>query len=120
MALLATIVVTGAAMMKDPFLGKWKITATNDDASKELKDVLTFKGGKMTAQELEKKGWPPADYDEDPRPGGLAQFTCTLKHDTEGTMKWQGTIAASEIRGTIEWKKKDGKEDTYNFTGTKN
>lgn len=105
--------------MRDPFEGAWKINAIPEAGGKPFADTLTFKGGKMTAAELQRKGWPPGDFDDDIRPGNIAQFTATLKHPKEGEMRWQGQVAASEIRGTIVWKNGD-EETRYNFNGSKN
>lgn len=110
-----------ASAWKDPFEGKWKIDAQPESNGKEFKDTLTFKGMKMTAADLERKGWAPADYDDDVRQGGIAQFNCTLKNaKAEEEMKWQGSITAADMRGTIVWTHKDKSEDRYNFTGSKN
>lgn len=120
MAGVVALGLAGMGLAKDPFLGNWKITALPDGGGKQFTDVLVFKGGKMTVTELNRKGWAPADYDEDVRQGGVAQFTCTLKHASEGEMKWTGNINASEIRGTIVWTKKGKEEERYSYTGSKN
>lgn len=123
-SLLGLVVAGGMAMgmaMKDPFAGKWKVTLTPEGgAGKELKDVLTFQGGKMTADELKKKGWDPAEYEDDIRVGGIAKFKCTLKHKSEGEMAWEGQLAAADMRGTVVWKKSGGEEVRYTLQGSKN
>jgi len=119
-ALLAAVATLSAgAAMKDPFAGVWKITATPDGAGKEFTDSLSFKGGQFTPAELVKKGWAPAAYEDDVRQGGIAQYTSTIKHPKDGEMKWTGVITASEIRGNITWKKPDGDELRFSYTGTK-
>jgi hypothetical protein len=120
-AVMTLAACAGWTVWKDPFVGEWKVEASPEGgAGRGFKDVLTFKGMKMTARDLSAKGWPVAEYEDDIRQGGIAQFTCTLKHASEGEMKWQGQVAASEIRGTIVWTRQGRDERRYSFTGTKN
>lgn len=123
-SLAAVVLLAGMAGgmgMKDPFAGRWKVTLTPDAGNgKEIKDVLTFKGGKMTMEEMSKKGWEPGDYDDDTRFGGISQFKATVKHKTEGEMAWEGKLAAADMTGTVLWKKPGGEEVRYTFQGSKN
>jgi hypothetical protein len=103
--------------VRDPFEGNWKITATPEGDGKEFKDTLIFKGQKLTVVELAKKGWEPAEYDEDTRRNGPAKFNSVLRHGDGSVMKWEGLVSASSIRGTIVWTKKGGGEERYSFSG---
>ena len=112
-------------LMKDPLDGKWELTVTPDDdartaGEKEFKDTLTFKGGKFTSDALQKHGFDPGPYDEDPTRGGMGTFDAVLKSKTEeGKAKWHGLVTASEISGDLVWTKKDGTAYNFTFTGNR-
>ncbi len=108
------------AHAKDPFEGtSWKIklTPTEDQSVKSFDETLKFKGSQLTCVELKKKGFEPANYEDDSTRMGLGGFKAELKSDTEGTVKWTGTVAATEIKGDMAWTKKDGTVVNYSYTG---
>jgi hypothetical protein len=114
------------AFFKQPFEGtRWKVTVTPDsDAAnageKEFTDVLVFKGGKFIAEACLKYGFEPVEYHEEMSPGGFtASFTAEPKSEKEGTAKWRGTISAGDMRGEMNWTKKDGTVLNYTFAGEK-
>ena len=117
-------VIAAGARWKQPFEGtRWKVTVTPDsDAAnagqKEFADVLVFKGGKFISETCVKYGFEPVEYNEEMSPGGFtATFTAEPKSEKEGTAKWRGTIAASDMRGEMTWTKKDGTVLGYTFSG---
>jgi len=107
--------VTQAA--RDQFEGTWKITVTSDDGGKPHDDTLTFKVGKLIFESGKAKGFAEADYEADTRGGQSATFTATSKSTKEGTIKWTGTMAATQIQGTFSWTKADGSTENFSFSG---
>jgi hypothetical protein len=112
-------------MARDALQGKWNITVTPDDdaqhaGAKEFKDTLVFKGGTFTSTATQKYGFESGPYDEEIHPGSVGGFTAAQTSKTgEGTTKWGGFVAATELTGTLEWKKKDGTVMNYSFKGSK-
>jgi hypothetical protein len=118
--LAVTTLALGAGLLKDPFAGTWKITATAEGQGKDFKDNLTFKGDKLTAEKLKEKGWEPGTYDSDTRAsvGGMATFTATLKNEKlKGEMTFKGSVVAGQIKGEITVKVEGKPDEHYNFTG---
>jgi hypothetical protein len=103
---MLSVSVTHAA--RDQFEGAWKITVTSDDGGKPHEDALTFKAGKLVSESGKAKGFAEAEYEADTRGGQTATFTATAKSPKEGTIKWTGTMAATQIQGTFSWTKADG------------
>ncbi len=121
LAALMLFTLVQVAHAKDPFEGtKWKVKLepTDDQTVKPFEETLSFKGSKLTCTELKKKGFEPANYEDDSHPG-LGAFKAELKSEKEGTVKWTGTIAGSETKGDMVWTKKDGTVVNYSFTGEK-
>jgi hypothetical protein len=125
LAALAVAVTASAALAVDAFKGSWKMKLEPEPDSQSagaraMDDTVVFKGDNLVAAKLTAKGWPPAKCDTDTRGGmGLATFTATAKHKSEGTMKWTGSITGSEMKGTMIWTKADGTELRYEFTGSR-
>lgn len=106
------------AVGRDQFDGKWAVTVTSDDG-KTYDDTLTFAGGKFISQKQKSMGFTEAEYDADVRGGQAATFTATAKSKKEGSAKWTGTVAATEINGTLEWTKADGSVVNYTYRGSR-
>src|ERR1700742_4212959 len=59
--------------------GRCLVTITQDDdtrqgGERDIKDTLTFKGGKFTSEAFVKRGFPPSAYEEEMHPGGAGNF----------------------------------------------
>jgi hypothetical protein len=106
------------AVGRDQFDGKWAVTVTSDDG-KTYDDTLTFAGGKFISQKQKSMGFTETEYDADVRGGQAATFTATAKSKKEGSAKWTGTVAATEINGTLEWTKADGSVVNYTYRGSR-
>ena len=106
------------AVGRDQFDGKWAVTVTSDDG-KTYDDTLTCAGGKFISQKQKSMGFTEAEYDPDVRGGQSATFTATAKSKKEGSAKWTGTVAATEMNGTMEWTKADGSVVNYTYRGTR-
>ena len=87
--------------------------------ARKFDETLTFGGDKLSAATLAARGFGPAEYQEDVRAAGPAQFTCTQTSDAEGTAVWGGFTTGQDIQGTLVWTKKDGTVIHYAFQGTK-
>jgi hypothetical protein len=108
-----------AAAGRDQFDGKWTVTVTPDDGGKPYEDTLTFKGGKFLSEKCKAHGFEEAEYDADVRGGQIATFTATAKSKREGSAKWTGTAAATQLQGTFKWTKADGSTADYSYTGAR-
>ena len=126
LALLAVSFASSAAhaVPRDAFNGSWKVTLTPADESrpageKEFKDTLVFKGSMFKSTECEKKGFKETQYEENTSHGIAATFKCEAKSEKEGVTTWTGTATGTQIKGEMEWKKKDGTVVKYSYTGEK-
>jgi hypothetical protein len=113
-------------MMKDEFVGYWKIKVTpnGDDANqpgvKEFDETLKFTPDKLaTIKTLAKHGFEPALYDEDVTAFGPAKFKCTQKSDKEGQIDWEGVVTDTTIQGTMIWTHTDKSLTHYDYQGDK-
>jgi len=110
---------------RDALQGKWKVTVTPDDdarkaGEKEFKDELIFKGSTFTSTECKKHGFETGIYEDDVHPGGVGGFTANQTSKTgQGTMKWSGFVAGTELTGDLVWKKKDGTVLNFSYKGSK-
>ena len=118
---LVAVLAAGRVLAADPFEGKWKVTLTSDGAGgKDVADVLVFtRGGKFSAVEMKKRGFGEVDFESDTRRFGPATFKAEQTSAKEGKAKWEGTVAASEVSGTMVLTKKDGSVVNYTFKGSK-
>jgi hypothetical protein len=108
----------------DALIGKWTATVTPDDTSKtntkEFTDTVTFKGMKFTSQELQKQGFEPATYEENPSPlGAAAKFSVTLTNKDGDTAKWTGESMGVEMSGELTITRKDGTAISYTFKASR-
>jgi hypothetical protein len=108
-----------AAPGRDAFEGRWAVTVTPDDGGKAYEDTLTFAGNKFVSQGCRAHGFAETEYEPDTRGGQIATFTATATSKTEGSAKWTGTAAATEIQGTFAWTKADGSVVNYTYRGTR-
>lgn len=111
-------------LLRQPFEGtKWKVTVTPDEEAivageKEFEDVLVFKDNKFVSQACAPKGFKPVEYKENMAPGGItATFTAEPVSEKEGKSKWHGTKTGHEMRGEMNWTRKDGTVLNYTFKG---
>lgn len=117
-ALLFALIVVTPAIAADAIEGTvWKIKLTATDGGKDFADVLHFKGSLFTDDELAKKGFMPANIDENTTRFGPATFEVKAESKTDGSVKWNGSISADQMTGTLVWTKADGSTLNYSFTG---
>ncbi|MGH7178771.1 MAG: hypothetical protein ACREJC_15440 [Tepidisphaeraceae bacterium] len=120
---LLVFVGSSPARAADPFEGNsWKVSVVPDEDSrgqggKDFDDLLVFKGGKLTSTECQKRGFAPAEYQEDTRRGPVAKFSAEMSSDKEGTCAWSGMVTGADISGVMTWTKKDGTIVRYTFKG---
>jgi len=123
--LLACAVFSLGLSLADPFEStRWKIRVVPDDQARQAKarefdDVISFKGSQFSSEYLGKLGFKAAPYEEDTRRFGPANFSAEQTSQTEGKVRWSGTVAAATINGQLKWTKKDGAELSYTFQGEK-
>jgi hypothetical protein len=103
--------------------GAWKITIVPDKAAiasglKEFSDTLTFAEGKFGSVALSAKGFRPVAYRGDFEEGE-AEFEAEQVSDTEGVAIWLGEIRGDRIVGRLQFRKKDGTNLAFNFSGTR-
>jgi hypothetical protein len=102
---------------RDQFEGKWTVTITSDDGGKPHEDTLAFKNGKFLSQWFKDHGFAETEYEADVRGGQAATFTATTKSAKEGSVKWTGTTAPTQIQGTFTWTKADGSTESFSYMG---
>jgi hypothetical protein len=108
-----------AAKGRDAFEGKWTVTVTPEEGGKPYEDTLTFAAGKFVSEGCKAHGFTEAEYEADVRGGQAQTFTATAKSKQEGSAKWTGTAAATEISGQFTWTKADGSTAGYSYKGTR-
>jgi hypothetical protein len=101
----------------------WRITAAPDDASaksgaEKFNDTISFADGKFSSAALARKGFKPAKYQGDFEERE-AEFDLEQESQTEGIAIWIGELRGEKITGRLQWKKKDGTNLFFNFTGSK-
>jgi hypothetical protein len=101
----------------------WKITVVPDDASaksgtEKFNDTISFAEGKFSSAALAQKGFKPAKYQGDFEERE-AEFDLEQKSESEGIVIWIGEVRGAKITGRLQWKKKDGTNLFFNFTGAK-
>ena len=86
--------------------GKFKVKVEPDEdarkaGGKEYDDTLNITAAKFVSEEGKKHGFKETTYDEDSTRFGPATFTAESTSDTDGKMKWAGTVTVTEIEGTM-------------------
>ena len=118
-----TLFQSAVAFARDAFDGKWDAVLTPEGGGKEIKDLITFKGGQFTSREFEKKGFKTSQYEEDTRGAGAnsAAWKATVKSTkaAEGEIEWNGNITAMEMTGEVKVTKGDGTVLNYTLKATK-
>ena len=112
-----------SSLRADILTGCWRITLSPDKATaergeKEFNDTISFADGKFSSSALAKKGFKPAKYQGDFEERE-AEFDLDQESQSEGIVIWIGEIRGEKITGRIQWKKKDGRNLFFNFTGAK-
>jgi|GEM_PF-1021315 len=74
-----------------------------------MKDDLMFKEGKFRSTACDVYGFGDADYTVVTAAGDVTNFQAETHSQTDGTMKWVGTIKESMLEGTTTWIR-EGKE----------
>ncbi len=75
---------------------------------------------KFTSQELQKQGFEPATYEENPSPlGAAAKFSVTLTNKDGDTAKWTGESMGVEMSGELTITRKDGTAISYTFKASR-
>ena len=102
---------------------QWKLKVvpdkqTADKAETEFADTVSFTDGSFSSSALSAKGFKPARYRGDFEEKE-AEFEAEQVSATEGVIIWMGEIRGDHIAGSLQWKKKDGANLQFNFTGTK-
>lgn len=95
----------------------WEVKVTATDGGKDFTDVLKIKGGQFTDAELAKKGFKPANVDDNTMRMGPATFEVKAESDSNGSAKWNATVTANQMTGTLAWTKADGSTLNYTFSG---
>lgn len=114
----------GLVSHSDPFAGKWKVKVVPDEdarksGEKDFDDTLVFTANKFLSQAGKAHGFGECEYQEDTRRYGPATFTAEARSENSGTMKWSGTVTATEMTGQLVWTKKDGAVQHFAFQGSK-
>jgi hypothetical protein len=125
MTVLIGLLVAGFSFgfVGQPFEGtRWKVKVMPEEdarqaGEKPFDDVLTFKGGKFVSAEFQKRGFQPAEYEEDTRRGPAAKFTAETNSQNEGKAKWTGTMTGASLQGQVVRTAKDGTSMSYSFQG---
>lgn len=116
--LLSLLLCTSLAVAADALEGTtWKIKLTATDGGKDFTDTLSFKGGQFSDETLAKKGFKPVSYDDNTTRFGPASFDVTLESDKDGKAKWNGSVSADQMTGTLAWTKSDGSVQNFTFSG---
>lgn len=116
--LALTVAAAPVPMMADRLTGKWNVTVAPNEHGREFKDVITLTPNQISSAYFAKKGFKPAEYEEDTRGIQNVTFKATQKSEKEGTLTWNGQVTASgELTGDLKWSKKGGGEETYTFKG---
>ena len=102
---------------------RWEITvvpekATADAGIKQFNTTLTFADGKLSSSELSAKGFKPVAYRGETEESE-SEFEAEQMSETDGVAAWLGEIHGGRIVGRLQWKKKDGAQLSFNFSGTK-
>jgi hypothetical protein len=123
--LVLTLFLAPTTFAKQPVEGtSWKVKVTPDDDARNsgqrpYSDTLIFKGGMFESVACRAHGIKPVQYEENPRPGGIATFKANPESQTEGKAEWTGRIVVTQIEGEMTWTKKDGAVLHYSFKGEK-
>ncbi len=101
----------------------WKITAVPDEASaksgaEKFDDLISFADGKFSSAALAARGFKPAKYRGDFEERE-AEFDLEQQSETEGIVIWIGEVRRGKMTGRLQWKKKDGTNLIFSFSGTK-
>jgi hypothetical protein len=101
----------------------WRITVVPDKATaergeKEFTDTISFAGGMFISSALAAKGFKPAKYRGDFEEQE-AEFDLDQESADEGVAIWIGEVRKAKIAGRLQWKKKDGTNLIFNFSGTR-
>ncbi|MGH9868117.1 MAG: hypothetical protein ACREAA_08140 [Candidatus Polarisedimenticolia bacterium] len=102
---------------------KWVVTVTPDEKAKAagekaFEDTIIFEGEMVTMTECKKAGFSGSNYKQGKTKEGVT-FETTQESATEGKSTWKGEALGDSIRGTMKWKKKDGKTADFTFEGKK-
>lgn len=107
----------------DILTGRWKVTlipdkATAERGEREFTDTISFAGGIFISSALAAKGFKSAKYRGDFEERE-AEFDLEQQSESEGTVIWIGEVRGGKMAGRLQWKKKDGTNLSFNFSGTK-
>ena len=95
---------------------KNRITKRED----KMKDVISFKAGKITTKFSVDNGFPDAAYtttSKDALMGTLISFKAESK-EKKDTFIWEGVVNGDEIEGMVTRERKGEIRTMYEFTGT--
>jgi hypothetical protein len=103
--------------------GAWKVTlipdkATAEKREKEFTDTISFAEGKFHSAAFGAKGFKAAKYRGDFEERE-AEFDLEQQSETAGVIIWIGEVRAGKMTGRLQWKRKDGTNLFFNFTGSK-
>lgn len=107
----------------DVLAGSWQITLTPDKATAEkgaakFTDTVEFADGKFSSAVLATIGFKPAAYRGDFEERE-AEFDLEQESESEGVAIWIGEVRGGKMTGRLQWKKKDGTNLFFNFSGSK-
>jgi hypothetical protein len=102
---------------------KWKVALipTKETAAKGEKpfvDQLVFEDGKVTSTACQKYGFTASAYSIDAKPVLVNWKTeQTSTKQGVGNTQWSGSVQINHIEGKMIWRKADGTELGYTFSG---
>ena len=99
----------------------WKVQLAPDAQAKAQgekpgKDTLIFRKGQFTSTGCVRYGFKASNYTAD-QGQALVTWVSDQQSKRQGQMHWEGTVNKDAIRGTMSWKRPDGKLFNYTFSG---
>ena len=91
---------------------------TSGKGATEFTDIIAFTGGRFTSTVLKAKGYEPVKYRGDFEERE-AEFEAEQTSESEGVAIWLGEIRGDRVTGSLQLRKKDGTNVSFNFTGSK-
>lgn len=80
-------------------------------------DILTFKNGKMSSENLNLNGYPASNYSTTKEAGRIIWET--MQTSTSGTASWRGEVEAGKMRGIFSLRQKDKEPQDFSFVSLK-
>ncbi|MBA3607775.1 MAG: hypothetical protein H0W43_04590 [Chthoniobacterales bacterium] len=91
---------------------------TSNKGAKRFDDVLTFAGGKVSSQELQRSGIGPVAYTATGTKDFMNWETVPVLQ-AKGKAQWDGVIKEQDIKGNLKWVTSSGEVRYYFINGKK-